>query len=189
MRTVSLFGKKRDQKGSSNAKALRREGFVPCIIYGNDENILFYAFINDFNNIIHNPETPIVDINLEGEHHRAVIQEHQFHPLSDELLHVDFLEISDEKPVKVNLPVKVTGSSEGVRQGGKLVLKARKLTVRGNINDLPQYIEVDISNLGLGKSLRVKDIKENKFEILSQASLPVAMIDVPRTAKGKEATA
>nr|MCU0361356.1 50S ribosomal protein L25 [Bacteroidia bacterium] len=131
MKTVKLSGSPRANVGKVDAAALRAKGQVPCVIYGAGEQIHFSADIRDFKDIIFTPETKIVNVEVAGKSYKTVLQEAQFHRLNDQLIHADFLQVTEDKPVAVFLPVKTTGSAEGVKAGGKLVIKMRKLKVRG----------------------------------------------------------
>ncbi|MBL7917834.1 MAG: 50S ribosomal protein L25, partial [Bacteroidia bacterium] len=152
MKTVSLSGSPRANVGKSDANSLRAKGQVPCVIYGSGTQMHFSADERAFKNIIYTPATSIVEIELDGKKFKTVLQEAQFHKVSDKLIHADFLEIVDGKPVTVFLPVKTVGQSEGVKAGGKLTVKMRKLKVRGLINKLPECIELNIEKLAIGKS-------------------------------------
>ncbi|MEX0967466.1 MAG: 50S ribosomal protein L25 [Bacteroidia bacterium] len=186
MKSINLYGKKRESMGSASAKALRSEGFVPCVLYGtHNETIHFYAFVTDFKNIIYTPEVHIVHLHLEGEQYKAVVRESQYHPLSDQLIHVDFFRVEDDKVITTDLPVILTGMSRGVRNGGKLVKKVRKLSVKGVVSDLPAAIEIDVTPLRINQSVKVKDIK-TAFEILSSPHIPIATIISPRALQAME---
>src|SRR5688572_20244849 len=151
MKTVSLSGSPRANVGKTDAAALRIQGRVPCVIYGAGEQIHFSADTRDFKEIIYTPETNLVEVDIEGKKYRTVLQEAQFHRIKDTLIHADFLQVSDNKPVTVQLPVKTIGQSEGVKAGGKLTIKMRKLKVRGLINKLPEFIELNVEKLAIGK--------------------------------------
>ena len=187
MKEANLFGVKREELGKGASGRMRREGIIPCVITRTDGNVHFSSFINDFKDIIYTPETYIVNVEVEGNTYKTIVQETQFNPLSEEVRHVDFLEVADDKPVTCELPVNITGTSPGVQLGGKLVTKMRKVKVKGNLKDLPASISVSIEGLELGKSVRIKDIKAEGISILNSANLPVASIDIPRALKGKNA--
>lgn len=189
MRSVSLYGKKRNETGSSSAKTMRRDGFVPCVVYGNDTQVHFYAFINDFKEFVYTPETFIINLDIEGEIYPTIIQETQFHPLSEELIHADFLMISEDTPIKVELPLVLTGASEGVKRGGKLQQRMRKLKVKALPQELPSQLDVDVTKLGMGKSIRVKHVNFGNIEIITPENLPIATVDIPRTLKGEQPAA
>jgi len=186
MKEASLHGVKREDLGKGASGRMRKEGVIPCVVTRQDENINFSAFINDFDAIVYTPDTFLVNITVDGKTYKTLIQEVQFNPLSDEVLHVDFLEVRDGVAVNCELPIAITGNSPGVQAGGKLVSKMRKLKVRGMVKDMPDAIPVSIEGLGLGKSVKVKDVNVDAIEILNSASLPIATVDIPRALKGKK---
>ena len=151
-----------------------------------EENINFSAFINDFDAIVFTPDTFLVTVTVDGTSYKTLIQEVQFNPLSDEVMHVDFLEVHDDAPVTCELPISITGNSPGVQAGGKLVSKMRRLKVRGMVNNLPDSIPVEITGLELGRSVKVKDVEFEGVEILNSPALPIATVDIPRALKGKK---
>ncbi|MCB0737155.1 MAG: 50S ribosomal protein L25 [Bacteroidetes bacterium] len=183
MKEAKLLGKKREEFGKGPSYRLRTKGLIPCTITRKDGNVNFYSFINDFNDIIFTPETYLVNIDVEGENYKAIVQERQFNSLSDEVTHVDFLEVSEDKPIKCELPIKFVGKSKGVAVGGKLAASMRRLKVKGMLKDLPEAIEVNITHLDLGKSIKVREVKLEGIEILNPAALPIATIEIPRALK------
>ncbi len=180
MKTVSLSGSLRANVGKSDANALRVKGLVPCVIYGGNEQIHFFADQREFRDVIYTPETNIVDINLDGKTYKTVLQESQFHKVSDKLIHADFLQVIDGKPVTVQLPVKTIGMAEGVKDGGKLHIKMRKLKVRGLINKLPQRVELNIEKLTIGKAIAAGDIKLDGITVLHPSNITVVSVQVTR---------
>lgn len=186
MKTISISGQKRETAGKSAMLQMRNQGFVPCELYGPQGNSSFYVFYADLKDLVYTPETYKVELNLEDASFNAIVKEIQFHPLNDSILHMDFHAIEPGKEIKVALPILFTGNAVGVREGGKLIKKIRKLNVKGLAKDMPASIEVDISNLGLGKSIRVKDVKNQHFSIINSPNLPLATVEVPRGMRGKE---
>ncbi|MFN5323495.1 MAG: 50S ribosomal protein L25/general stress protein Ctc [Bacteroidota bacterium] len=166
MKSFQLTGTKRTVLTKQETKKLRDADMVPCVLYGGSENVHFSAPTLDFRGLVYTPEVFTVNIDIDGKTHQAVMQEIQFHPVTDKLMHIDFLEINPGKPVVINLPVKINGTSEGQRQGGKLVTKVRKLKVRSLINHLPDAVNVDINALQIGQSIRVGDLKIEGVEFL-----------------------
>jgi large subunit ribosomal protein L25 len=154
---------------------------VPCIIYGGDVNINFYAHKNSFRHLVYTPDAHIVNLDLEGKKMKIVMKDIQFHPVSDEILHIDFMHVHDNKPVVIEIPLKVTGDSPGVKAGGKLRIKLRKLKVKGLVNDIPEVINVDISGLQVHQSIKAGDLKVDKVEILDS---PKSLILSIATARG-----
>ena len=186
MKTLEIIGYKRANLGKAQTKELRNESFVPGVLYGGAEQVHFYAPAILFRDLVYSPEVYEVDLNIEGTHYRAIMQDVQFHPVNEMLLHVDFLQLQDDKAVKIDIPVKMVGNSPGVMLGGKLVTKLRKLRVKALPANLPDFIEVDISELELGKSIKVSKIKAGDFEILSNPLAPVATVTIPRALKSAQ---
>lgn len=185
MKKIEIVGYQRANLGRTESQAIRAEGNVPCVLYGaGQEQVHFYAPAILFRQLLFTPDVYDVTLNIEGAEYRAILQETQFHPVSDALIHADFLTVS-EKPVKVAVPVRLVGNAPGVQKGGKLVTRIRKLRVRGLVDSIPEYIDVDVSNLDLGKSIRVGQIPVSGIDMLEQASNPVASIEIPRALRGQ----
>jgi len=180
MKTVSLSGSLRANVGKSDANALRAKGQVPCVIYGAGEQIHFSADERAFKDIIFTPETNIVDIAVDGKNYKTILQESQYHKITDKLIHADFLQIVEGKPVTVQLPVKTVGQAEGVKDGGKLYVRLRKLKVKGLINKLPQRIELNIEKLGIGKSIAAGDINIDGVTVLHPKNVSVVSVQITR---------
>lgn len=183
MKSIAISGSARQNVGKRDAKQLRYEGKVPCVLYGGEEQYHFSASAADLRDLIYTPEAMLVDLDIDGEKFRASMKDIQFHPVSDQVLHVDFLQLFDDKPVKIEIPVKITGVSPGVRAGGKLLQSFRKLNVKGLPKDLIDFIEVDISSLEVGDSVRVEDIKLENLEILNSPSDTVVKVDQSRATR------
>ena len=158
MNSVSLSGSLRENVGKKDAKKLRAQGLVPCVIYGNGREIRFYTEAKSFKTILFTPETYIIDFTIDGQVCRTILQDIQYHPISDEVLHADFLEVTEEKPITVTLPVRTEGTSPGVMRGGKLKVRIPRLKVKGLIKDLPAFVMVNISELNVNQAIRVKDL-------------------------------
>jgi large subunit ribosomal protein L25 len=186
MKAISLSGSARSNVGKTDAKALRKEGKVPCVLYGGKEQIHFSALEADFKPLLFTPDVHTIELNIDGNAYNAILQEVQYHPIKDSLLHADFLAVSEEKPVVIAIPVKVSGNSVGVRAGGKLTIKVRKLKVRGQINNLPDAIEVDISNLEIGQSIKIRDIKNDKLQFLDAPNVAVLSVNATRASRSAE---
>lgn len=180
MKTVSLSGSLRANVGKTDANALRAKGWVPCVIYGGKEQIHFSADTRAFKNIIYTPDTNLVNITIGSNNYNAVVQEAQFHKINDKLIHVDFLQVQDGKPVTVEIPVKTLGTAEGVKEGGKLNVKMRKLKVRGLVNKLPERIELNVEKLTIGKTIAVGDINIDGLTILHPKNISVVSCQVTR---------
>lgn len=189
MKTVTLSGSSRANVGKVDAKELRAKGFVPCVIYGGKEQIHFSADERAFKPVIFTPNAHIVEVNLDGKVYKTVLQEAQFHRINDKLIHADFLEIVDGKPVTVEIPVRLNGQSEGVKKGGKLVLKLRKLKARGLANVLPDYIDINIEKLDIGSSVAVGDINIEGVTLLNAKNVSVVSVQTTRAAAAADAAA
>ncbi|WP_181306104.1 50S ribosomal protein L25/general stress protein Ctc [Rufibacter sp. XAAS-G3-1] len=186
MQSLEIIGFKRANLGKSEAKALREEAQVPCVLYGGSEQVHFSSPAILFRDLVYSPEVYQVDLNIEGTHYKAIMQDLQFHPVNEMLLHVDFLLLQDEKEVKVDVPVRFVGTSPGVMAGGKLVTKLRKLRVKALPANLPDSIPVDISDLELGKSIKVNKITPENYTILTNPLSPVATVTIPRALKSAQ---
>jgi len=183
MQSVTLQGTVRTELGTKYAKQLRDQGHVPCVMYGGDAPVHFYAPILAFRDLVYTAEARMASIELEGKTYSAVIQDMQFHVLNDALTHVDFIQVLDGKPVTIQVPMVLTGNSRGVRNGGKLKFSLRTLKVKGLINDLPSSIEHDITDLRIGQAIRVADVKAGKpYEILNSDNAVVVSIAMSRNA-------
>lgn len=189
MKKVEIIGYKRANLGKAYAKQLRSEGNVPCVVYGTSEQVHFYTPMILFRDLVYTPESHIVDVNIEGDVHTCILQDIQFHPVSEYILHADFLELHKDKPVKLEIPIKFVGNAPGVVKGGKLITKLRKVKIKALPDNLPDYIEVDISELDLGKSVKVRDIKAENVEILNSPLVTIATIETPRALRGAEGAA
>jgi large subunit ribosomal protein L25 len=184
MKKIEIIGYNRANLGKQISNQLRLDGNVPCVVYGGKEQVHFYSPMILFKEIVYTPEAHIIDVNIEGDVRTCVIQEVQFHPVSEIILHADFLELHKDKPVKIEIPVKFVGKAPGLIKGGKLIPKLRKIKIKALPDNLPDYIEVNISELDLGKSVKVKDVKAENFEILSNPLVTIATIETPRALKG-----
>ena len=169
MKHIELKGQIREAGNKAAVKAVRRAGQVPCNIYGlGIENVLFTVDAQDLKNITHTPNSYIVDLELSnGTKMYAVLHEVQYHPVSDEALHVDFIAVNEEKPITIEVPVLVTGHSEGVKMGGKLLVSSRKLRVSAMMNNLPDVLEVDSTHLMIGKQIVAGDLNYEGVTIVS----------------------
>ena len=189
MKSVKLSGSLRTNVGKVDAKAIRLKGLVPCVIYGGTEQIHFQADERAFKPVIFTPNAHIVEIDLDGKVYKTVLQEAQYHKINDNLIHADFLMVTADKPVTVKLPVKATGQSEGVKAGGKLNIKMRKLKVRGLIAHLPESINLSIDKLGIGKSISVGDINIDGITVLHPKNISVISVDTTRNVVTEEPAA
>jgi len=187
MQSVTIKGTVRTELGSKFAKAVRAAGDVPCVIYGGKEPIHFSAPILAFRELVYTSEALVAHIELDGKTIQAVIQDMQFDPLTDKLTHMDLIEVVEGKPVTIEVPVVMTGNARGVRNGGKLKSVLRSLKIKGHINDLPSVVEHDITDLRIGQSIRVSDMKDGKpFEVLNAEAAVVVTIKMSRKAVSEE---
>jgi len=185
MKTVEIIGYKRANLGKSESKRLREEGYVPSVLYGGKEQIHFHSPSILFREIVYTSDAHFVELNIEGDIHRGILQDIQFHPVSEIILHADFLEIFDGQPVKMTIPVKLEGTAPGVQQGGKVLKKRKYLEVKAPPEKMPESIVVNISSLGLGQSVKVKDAVKGDFELLTPERTTIATVEVPRAMRGK----
>jgi len=189
MKTFELKGTVRTDLGKKATKAERVGDNVPCVLYGGAENKHFTTTISDIRKLIYTPEVFVVNLDIDGKMTKSIMKALQFHPVSDKVLHIDFLEISEDKPVVVELPVKLEGLAEGVKAGGKLALEMRKLKVKGLYTEIPENIVIDVTELGLGKSIQVAKVSVPNLEILNAKNAVVAQVKLTRAARGAAATA
>ena len=183
MKSVSIKGIARVDLGKKFAKQLRTEENIPCVIYGgNNEPIHFYAHSNEFRKIVYTPDVYLIDIVIGDEKYRAIMGDIQFHPVTDKILHIDFLRAFDDQNVKINIPVNITGNSIGVRNGGRLAINMRRLLVEALPENLPEAIEVDISNLKIGTSIRVSEITIDQVAFLNNNDDVVVAVKTARAA-------
>lgn len=188
MKSLEIIGFKRANLDKRDLGKIREEGNVPCVVYGPGikEQIHFVSPAILFRDLIYTPDVHTVELNLEGTIVNAILREAQFHPVSEALLHADFLAYSDKKPIKMDIPVKLKGISPGILKGGKLEIKSRTLRVKGLAKDLPDVIPVDITRMELGKSVKVSEVKAEGFEIMTNPHVSIATAGIPRVLRGKK---
>ena len=180
MKSVSISGSPRVSVGKTDATALRNAKQVPCVLYGGKEQVHFAVLEADFKDLIFTPSVNTVNLDIAGKKYHAIMQEAQFHPLKDNILHVDFLEIIAGKPVTMNIPVRTTGTSPGVRNGGKLTKKLKTLRVKGLVEKMPDTIDIAIDTLEIGQGVKVADIKLNGLTFLNAENITVVSVQVTR---------
>jgi large subunit ribosomal protein L25 len=186
MKTLEINGTFRTELGKKSSKQIRKTGSVPCVIYGKEKNIHFHVHENTFKDLVYTPEAKMVKLSIEGKVYKAVLKDMQFHPVKDNILHADFIEIFDHKPVTINIPIKVTGDSVGVIAGGKLSIKRRTLKVKGLAENLPEYLSVDITDLKIHEGIKVMDLSYDKIELLDAKKSMVLTIATSRVAAKTE---
>jgi len=180
MKTLAISAKVRNGTGKTDSKALRNQGNVPCVLYGGEKQVCFYAHENDFRNLVYTPDVFIVELDIEGEKYRTVMQDLQFHPVTEKLLHLDFLEIFDDKEVTVTIPVHLKGNAVGIRDGGILSFRRRKIITRAIPGNLPDYIEINIEDVEIGQSIFIKDLRDEKYTFLAPDNAVVVGVRVAR---------
>ena len=185
MKIVEIIGYKRANLGKTESKRLRGESFVPCVVYGGKEQIHFSAPMILFRDVVYTPEARFVELNIEGEIKKAILKDIQFHPVSEVILHADFLELFEDKPIKMSIPVVTQGIAPGIQTGGRLIMKTPKIMIKSLPKDMPESINVDISKLELGKTIKVGDLAPQEYEVLTNQLVSICSVDVPRAMKGK----
>ena len=186
MKSITINGSQRESVGKAATKALRNAGKVPCVLYGGENPIHFSADAMAFRNLVYTPNVYTATIELEGATYNAILQDIQFHPVTDEILHIDFYQLFDDKLVTMQIPVKLVGNAVGVMKGGSLRFPMRKLSVRALPADLPDFITADISKLDIGNKLYVTALEDEKYSILHPDNTVVAQV---RTSRNVSATA
>ena len=183
MKSVSINGIARVNLGKSFAKKLRNEENIPCVIYGGNESpIHFYSHSNEFRKIVYTADVYLIDVKVGEETVRTVMGDIQFHPVTDKILHIDFIRIFDNKEVKINVPVNIFGNSIGVRNGGRLTQNMRSMKIEAFAKNLPETIEIDITNLKIGQSVRVSDMELSDVTFLNNSNDVIVAVKTARTA-------
>ncbi|GEM66043.1 50S ribosomal protein L25 [Sphingobacterium faecium NBRC 15299] len=186
MKSIAISGSVRQSVGKRDAKELRYQGNVPAVLYGGTTQTHLSVSAADLKAVLYTPEVVFVELNLDGKTVKAIVQDAQFHPLTDLVTHIDFLELNDEKEVTINIPVKLTGTSPGVKLGGKLVQKLRKLRVKALPGDLPQEIEVPMESLEVGKSFRVAQVVLENAKVLNNSDDTIVSVIMSRALRQAE---
>lgn len=184
MKTIQLNAAARADYGKKAAKAVRREGLIPAVLYGAGETIAFSVDPKEIKPLIYTPQSYIVEITVNGKTEKAVLRDTQFHPVREEILHMDFYRVVEGKPVTIAIPVRLTGNAEGVKVGGKLQLATRKLMVSAMADQLPDELVVDVTPLGVGKTIFVGDLHFEGVKFLTPASTAVCAVRVTRASRG-----
>lgn len=182
METVKLSANARVDLGKKESKALRNAGQVPCVLYGGETTVHFSVKSTDLKNLVYTPNVYTTEIELDGKTYKAILKDIQFHPVTDAIIHVDFLELVEGKEVTLSVPVILSGNAKGVMQGGKLRKNMRRLTVRATPENLPDAISLDVTPLGIGKSIRVSNVEANNFDILNPGSAVIVAVKMARGA-------
>jgi large subunit ribosomal protein L25 len=180
MKSFSINGTKRAAQTRQEIKNLRAQGMVPCVLYGGKEQTHFSAPVLAFKGLVYTPDVYTVDVTVDGVTTKAIMKDIQFHPVNDSILHIDFLELNDNKNVVIELPVRITGNAVGVRAGGQLITKMRKLKISALPKDLPDFISVSIDNLNIGDGVRVRDIQIPGVELLDSPNNVITSVKITR---------
>ena len=194
MKEFSVSGQKRATTGKKAAKELRKEGLVPCNLYGEKkgenglpEALAFAIPAAQLRKVVYTPHVYVVNLTIDGEAHKAVMKELQFHPTTDALLHIDFFEVNEEKAITIGIPVKLTGHAQGVRDGGRLSQAVRQLNVTAPYKQIPEALEIDVTNLALGKAIKVADLSFEGLEIATPAQVVVCSVKATRASRSAAA--
>lgn len=194
MKSIEVKGTARTiaERSSEQAralKAIRKNNGVPCVLYGCGENIHFTVPAEGLRNLVYTPHIYVVDLTIDGKTVKAIMKDIQFHPVKDNILHVDFYQISEDKPIVMEVPVQLEGLAEGVKAGGKLALQIRKLKVKALYNIIPERLVINVSNLGLGKTIKVGELNYEGLELLNAKEAVVCAVKLTRAARGAAANA
>ena len=195
MKEISIIGKKREELGKKASKQLRKEGFIPCNIYGEQKDangkpvaMAFAASFNELRKLIYTPHIYVVKLNINGTEHTAIMKEIQFHPVTDAPLHVAFYEVNDQKPITIGIPVKLVGLAQGVRDGGRMNLSIRKIDVTAPYQQIPEHLDVDVTNLKIGKSIKVGELSYEGLELATSKDVVVCSVKMTRNAATADTT-
>ncbi|MFI3318951.1 MAG: 50S ribosomal protein L25/general stress protein Ctc [Rikenellaceae bacterium] len=185
MKSIQINAVSRAEYGKRASKAVRREGAVPCVLYGGGEVVTFSLDVKELKPLIYTPNSYIVELNIDGKVEKAVLREVQFHPVREQILHIDFYRVQEGKPVSIAVPVTLTGNAAGVKVGGKLALSARKVVVSALEANLPDEIVVDVTELELGKTIFVGDITMENVKFVTPATTAICAVRVTRASRSQ----
>ena len=188
MKSIEIAGNLRTDLGKKYAKNARREGIVPCVIYGGENNVHFSAHHSAFKKLVYTPDFHLADIKVGNDNFQCILKDIQFHPVTDEIVHIDFLQLVEGKKLNVEIPVRFQGVAPGTKSGGKLVQKLRRVKVKTLPKDLLEEVFVDVTSLDLGQSIKVRDIALGEdMELMTSPGIPVASVEVPRALRSAQA--
>lgn len=179
----------RSSEQTKALKAIRKNNGVPCVLYGGGENIHFTVTNDELRNLVYTPHIYIVDLIIDGKKYNAIMKDIQFHPVKDNILHVDFYQIDESKPIVMEVPVQLEGLAEGVKAGGKMSLQMRKLKVKALYNVIPERLVINVSHLGLGKTIKVGELNYEGLELINAKEAVVCAVKLTRAARGAAAAA
>ena len=186
MKTLAINVKERGNVGKTNTRALRNQGNVPCVLYGGEKQVTFYAHENDFRKLVYTPDTFVVELDIDGTVTKAIMQDIQFHPVTDKILHIDFLEVFDNKAITVSIPVNLNGTAIGVKNGGNLMFRRSKIITKGLVANLPNSIELNIEHLNIGMFTYIKDITVEGCELIAPGNSVVVGVKTARAVVEEE---
>lgn len=192
MKEISITGQKREALGKKASKAIRKQGMIPCNLYGENKQdgkpvaLAFASLFSELRKIIYTPHIYVIKIDIDGTSHTAVMKEIQFHPVTDAPLHVDFYEVNDQQPITIGIPVKLTGLAQGVRDGGRMNLSIRKIAVTAPYQQIPEHLDIDVTALKIGKSIKVGDLSFEGLEFATSKDVVVCSIKMTRNAAQTE---
>ncbi|PNP95216.1 50S ribosomal protein L25/general stress protein Ctc [Hoylesella timonensis] len=194
MKEINVSGQKREDLGKKASKHLRKEGLVPCNLYGEQKEdgkpvaLAFAAPMSELRKIVYTPHIYVINLNIDGEHHTAILKELQFHPVTDALLHVDFYAVNDQKPITIGIPVKLVGLAQGVRDGGRMNLSVRKINVTAPYQQIPEHLDIDVTKLRIGKSIKVGQLNFDGLTMATSKDVVVCSIKMTRSATASSDT-
>lgn len=187
MKEIEVKGQKRTDLGKKAAKAIRKEGLIPCNLYGEAKNadgapeaLSIACPMSELRKIVYTPHIYVIKLVIDGEERTAILKELQFHPVTDALLHVDFYEVNDQKPITVGIPVKLNGLAQGVRDGGRMNLSIRKIDVTAKYQSIPEHLDIDVTAMTIGKSIKVGDLHFEGLEMATSKNVVVCSIKATR---------
>jgi large subunit ribosomal protein L25 len=194
MKEINITGKKRTGTGKKASKMLRKEGLIPCNLYGEQKGedgapvaLSFASPMSELRKVVYTPHIYVVNLNIDGENHIAVMKELQFHPTTDALLHADFYEVNEQKSITIGIPVKLNGLAQGVRDGGTMNLSIRKINVTAPYKLIPEHLDIDVTSLELGKSIKVGELSFENLEIATPAEVVVCSVKATRASRSAAA--
>ena len=194
MKEINVSGQKREDLGKKASKHLRKEGLVPCNLYGEQKEdgkpvaLACAAPMSELRKIVYTPHIYVINLNIDGEHHTAILKELQFHPVTDALLHVDFYAVNDQKPITIGIPVKLVGLAQGVRDGGRMNLSVRKINVTAPYQQIPEHLDIDVTKLRIGKSIKVGQLNFDGLTMATSKDVVVCSIKMTRSATASSDT-
>jgi large subunit ribosomal protein L25 len=187
MKTIEINASLRKETGKKNSAALRRQLIVPCVMYGGKEVIHFEAHENEFRHLVYTHNIYLVNLKIDGKSYQSILKDGQYHPVTDKIQHLDFVEVYEDKPVVVSLPITITGNSEGLKAGGKLRQRRRYLKAKGLIKYFPETLEIDITALNIGDVIKVSQLKYDNLELLDSPQAMIVGVSTSRVVKEEEA--